>query len=111
LNATLTLEGNVTNPFEDENGTYHVLVNDEGQHSLWPSFIEVPDGWTIVLKADTRSACLQYIDQNWTDMRPKSLIAAMEGSSERGQPKENQIEGVTETGQQDHSTRNTETFH
>ena len=32
----------MTNPFEDENGVYHVLVNDEGQHSLWPSFKEVP---------------------------------------------------------------------
>ena len=28
----------MTNPFEDEKGVYHVLVNDEGQHSLWPSF-------------------------------------------------------------------------
>ena len=37
----------MTNPFEDENGVYHVLVNDEGQHSLWPSFIDVPKGWTI----------------------------------------------------------------
>lgn len=32
----------MTNPFEDENGTYLVLVNHEGQHSLWPSFAEVP---------------------------------------------------------------------
>ena len=32
----------MTNPFEDENGVYHVLVNDEGQHSLWPSFIDGP---------------------------------------------------------------------
>jgi len=35
----------MTNPFEDENGIYHVLINDEGQYSLWPSFIDVPDGW------------------------------------------------------------------
>ena len=32
----------MTNPFEDENGVYHVLVNEEGQHSLWPTFIDVP---------------------------------------------------------------------
>jgi MbtH protein len=79
------LEENVTNPFEDENGTYHALINDEGQHSLWPSFVEVPNGWTIILKSDTRAACLEFIEKNWTDMRPKSLIAAMEGSTE-GQP-------------------------
>ena len=68
----------MTNPFEDENASYHVLVNDEGQHSLWPSFKEVPPGWTIVLRSDTRAACLAYINENWTDMRPKSLIRRME---------------------------------
>jgi MbtH protein len=67
----------VTNPFEDENGVYHVLVNEEGQHSLWPSFIDVPAGWTIVHASDTRAACLDYINQNWTDMRPKSLVESM----------------------------------
>jgi MbtH protein len=74
-----------TNPFEDENGTYHVLINDEGQYSLWPAFVEVPKGWTIILKSDTRAACVEYINKNWTDMRPKSLIAAMEESSEGAQ--------------------------
>lgn len=64
----------MTNPFEDENGSYLVLVNDEGQHSLWPSFINVPAGWTIAHEHDTRRGCLDYIKENWTDMRPKSLI-------------------------------------
>jgi MbtH protein len=67
----------MTNPFEDESGVFHVLVNDEGQHSLWPSFKDVPAGWTIVHKSDTRAACLDYIEKNWTDLRPKSLIEAM----------------------------------
>jgi MbtH protein len=66
------------NPFEDEKGVYHVLINDEGQYSLWPSFKEVPRGWTIVKNSDNRVACLEYINQNWTDMRPRSLIERME---------------------------------
>lgn len=70
-----------TNPFEDESGTYHVLINDEGQHSLWPALIEVPDGWRIAHRSDTRAACLEFVNKNWTDMRPNSLIAAMEGST------------------------------
>ena len=37
-----------SNPFDDENGTFYVLVNDEDQHSLWPSFAEVPAGWRVV---------------------------------------------------------------
>jgi MbtH protein len=70
----------MSNPFEDDAGTYHVLVNDEGQHSLWPSFIEIPAGWTIAHKSDSRTACLEFINENWTDMRPNSLIKAMNGS-------------------------------
>jgi MbtH protein len=67
----------MTNPFEDENGVFHVLVNDEGQHSLWPAWKDVPAGWTIVHKSDTRAACLDYVEKHWTDMRPKSLIEKM----------------------------------
>ncbi|WP_030828149.1 MbtH family protein [Streptomyces hygroscopicus] len=67
----------MSNPFEDENGSYYVLVNDELQHSLWPAFAEVPAGWTVVHGQDSRKACLDYINENWTDMRPKSLIDAM----------------------------------
>ncbi|MFD7760382.1 MbtH family protein [Streptomyces microflavus] len=67
----------MTNPFEDENGTYLVLVNHEGQHSLWPSFAEVPAGWTVAHPEDTRQACLDCVEENWTDLRPKSLTESM----------------------------------
>lgn len=65
----------MTNPFEDNNGTFLVLVNDENQHSLWPEFAEVPAGWRTVFGPDQRQACLDYVEQNWTDMRPASLAA------------------------------------
>jgi len=68
----------MTNPFDDEEGVFYALINDEGQYSLWPTFAEVPEGWEIVHGATTRQACLDYIEENWTDMRPKSLIAEME---------------------------------
>lgn len=67
----------MTNPFEDPEGAYLVLVNDEGQYSLWPSFAEVPAGWTVAKDEDTRQACLDFVNENWTDMRPKSLVEAM----------------------------------
>ena len=35
----------MTNPFDREDGVFLVLVNEQGQHSLWPSFAPVPDGW------------------------------------------------------------------
>ncbi|CAL9668976.1 MbtH family protein [Streptomyces sp. enrichment culture] len=62
-----------TNPFDDADGRFLVLVNHEGQHSLWPSFAEVPGGWTVAFEENTRAACLEYVETNWTDLRPRSL--------------------------------------
>jgi MbtH protein len=70
----------MSNPFDDADATFLVLVNDEGQHSLWPLFAEVPAGWTTVHGPDGRQACLDLIDENWTDMRPRSLAEAMDGA-------------------------------
>ncbi|ATW50981.1 MbtH family protein [Streptomyces xantholiticus] len=69
-----------TNPFENDDARYFVLVNEENQHSLWPAFAEVPAGWTVVHGEDSRQACLDHINENWTDMRPKSLAAAMDAA-------------------------------
>ncbi|KOG43619.1 MbtH family protein [Streptomyces resistomycificus] len=63
-----------TNPFEDPQGSFLVLVNDENQHSLWPSFAEVPAGWRSVFGKATREACLTYVESHWTDLRPASLV-------------------------------------
>ncbi|MEU4612929.1 MbtH family protein [Streptomyces umbrinus] len=67
----------MTNPFEDEDANYLVLRNEEGQFSLWPTFVDVPDGWELVFGEAARQACLDFIEETWTDMRPKSLIDAM----------------------------------
>lgn len=68
----------MTNPFEDPDASYLVLINDEGQHSLWPVFADVPDGWQVIFGKDGREECLAFIERSWTDMRPNSLIKAME---------------------------------
>jgi len=68
----------MTNPFEDDQADYVVLVNEEGQYSLWPAFLDVPDGWSVTGPRGRRKECLDWIEVTWTDMRPKSLIAAME---------------------------------
>ncbi|MYW69890.1 MbtH family NRPS accessory protein [Streptomyces sp. SID8379] len=60
------------NPFDDPDGTFLVLVNDEEQYSLWPTVLEVPPGWNISHEADTRQGCLHYIEATWTDLRPRS---------------------------------------
>ena len=71
----------MTNPFENPDGRYLVLVNDEGQHSLWPEFVAVPAGWRTVFGPGPRQDCLDHVERNWTDMRPKSLIEAMEADA------------------------------
>ena len=71
-----------TNPFDDDTAAFFVLVNDEEQHSLWPAFADVPAGWRVVYGEATRAACLDYVDDNWTDMRPKSLRKVMAGDEQ-----------------------------
>jgi len=80
-------------PFDDENARFLVLINDEGQYSLRPVFMDVPDGWTKVYGEESRKDCLEFIEANWTDMRPRSLIRAMESerqSDHRNQPEARQ---------------------
>jgi MbtH protein len=69
------------NPFDDPDGEFLVLINDEEQYSLWPAFADVPPGWNVALDKDNRENCLKYINDNWTDMRPKSLREEMDKSS------------------------------
>jgi MbtH protein len=65
----------MANPFEDDAATFLVLVNHEGQHSLWPVFAAVPDGWTVAHGECGRTEALEYVEAHWTDIRPKSVVA------------------------------------
>jgi MbtH protein len=66
----------VTNPFEDNDATYVVLVNEENQHSLWPFSVDVPQGWSARYEG-ARQDCLDYVEAHWTDLRPASLAMTM----------------------------------
>ena len=61
------------NPFDDEGASFFVLVNEEEQHSLWPTFVDVPAGWRVAYGEAERVSCLDYIEHNWPDIRAKSL--------------------------------------
>lgn len=69
----------MTNPFEDPDGTFLVLVNDEAQYCLWPGFADVPAGWRTAHGPCSRESCVDFVEQSWTDMRPKSLRARTAG--------------------------------
>jgi MbtH protein len=66
-----------TNPFDDDEGTFFVLVNDEGQHSLWPTFAGVPAGWHVAFGGSARADCLAYVEEKWTDLKPRRLREAV----------------------------------
>ena len=48
-----------------------VLLNAEGQYSLWPAFREAPPGWTLTGPQGGRRICLEWIEAHWTDVRPR----------------------------------------
>ncbi|GAA3116762.1 MbtH family protein [Streptomyces echinatus] len=68
----------MSNPFENNDDAYLALVNDEGQYSLWPAYLDVPAGWSIALGKAGRQECLDHIEAQWTDMRPRSVVRAAE---------------------------------
>ncbi|MER5705615.1 MbtH family protein [Micromonospora sp. NPDC002296] len=61
------------NPFDDEDSTFLVLVNDRNEHSLWPSKIPVPDGWRVVLEESDRATAVTYVEENWRDLDSVAL--------------------------------------
>lgn len=60
---------------EDDDLQYIVLINEEEQYSLWPAVREAPEGWTQVGPTGTKDECSAYVEENWTDMTPKSKRA------------------------------------
>lgn len=64
---------------DDQDDVFVVVVNHEDQHALWLPHSPVPNGWTLKFGPDKKAACLEYVKQNWTDMRPKSLVEATKG--------------------------------
>ena len=62
---------------EEDTREYVVLMNGEEQYSLWLADLEVPKGWQQVFARNNKKACLDYVKEVWTDMRPLSLRKAM----------------------------------
>lgn len=62
---------------QEDTRTYKVVVNHEEQYSIWFADRDLPLGWNEVGKAGTKTECLAYIKDVWTDMRPLSLRKKM----------------------------------
>ncbi len=52
---------------------YKVVVNQEGQYSIWFADRDNPLGWNEAGKIGPKAECLAFIQKVWTDMTPLSL--------------------------------------
>jgi MbtH protein len=74
--AQSRISGEIKMQDNEDNREYVALVNDEEQYSLWLAELAVPAGWKQVGSRGTKQACLDYIKNVWTDMRPLSVRKA-----------------------------------
>jgi amino acid adenylation domain-containing protein/thioester reductase-like protein len=65
---------------------YLAVVNEEGQRSLWPAAMPVPDGWQPEGHTLAREACLSAISAGWPDITPAGVRGADHASGRRGAP-------------------------
>lgn len=50
-----------------------VVVNDRGQHSVWPADRPTPPGWQDIGHEGQRQQCLDHIESIWTDIAQRPL--------------------------------------
>jgi MbtH protein len=62
----------------EDNRQYRVVVNHEEQYSILLLEHENPPGWRDAGKSGSKSECLAYVGQVWTDMRPLSLRKSLQ---------------------------------
>lgn len=55
---------------------FAVVVNHEEQYSIWPCHRAVPAGWRETGFRGTQDACLDHIEEVWTDITPLSVRQA-----------------------------------
>lgn len=66
-------------PDEVAGSEFRVVVNHDGQYSIWPLGRPVPEGWLVEGTAGSEQDCLNRIEAVWTDMRPISLLGGQRG--------------------------------
>jgi MbtH protein len=75
--------GKMNRDSEEDKTIYKVVVNHEEQYSVLLAYQENPFGWNDAGKSGSKTECLAYIKEVWTDMRPLSLRKKMEASLDK----------------------------
>jgi amino acid adenylation domain-containing protein/thioester reductase-like protein len=66
----------VNDPGELGQDAFTVVVNGQGQHSLWQASVDLPAGWRRRSAVMPRHACLDAIAGAWHVITPASVLAA-----------------------------------
>jgi MbtH protein len=67
----------------EDSTIYKVVINHEEQYSIWPAEKENPLVWQDAGFSGSKQACLDHIEEVWTDMRPLSLRQKMGETEDR----------------------------
>ena len=62
----VNMEMSMNEQYDQDNAIYKVVVNGDGQYSIWPAERELPNGWNEVGVLGTKAECLAYIQKIWT---------------------------------------------
>ena len=67
--------------FDDESIPFVIIINEQQQHSIWQETLTVPAGWSPIQEPMSRQKCMNWLERNWTDLRPQSLRQKQEYSA------------------------------
>lgn len=70
-----------------DDALYCVVANDQAQYSLWLHHRPVPAGWHLVGPVGSKSECLAFVEQVWTDITPASFVGTASKPSQQGKVK------------------------
>jgi MbtH protein len=71
----------MSNEEREDTTVYEAVMNHEEQYSIWPADRELPLGWSKAGKSGLKPEVLAWIEEVWTDMRPKSLRDKMDADA------------------------------
>lgn len=72
---------NSLDDYSVDGDVHKILINEEGQYSIWPAGQKAPAGWREIGPTGTKADCVAYVDAHWLDMRPLSLQNVMSGGT------------------------------
>ncbi|AFJ46485.1 MbtH family protein [Shimwellia blattae] len=68
-----------SNPFDDPNGQFYILMNTSGEYSLWPDYCPLPAGWNKVCEPQPQALCVSWLAGHWQALTPQTWSATGEG--------------------------------